>query len=177
VVRWFIEVLSNRQKVHLTEEQLILLIQHHEGWTSDANNLNSMIIALRSAKTGAPMDQLNDLRRSSAYLKVMPTEVKYQLLPELDPAGFKLGVLAFSWNDPSFMVHVAPDGFGYSLGLRSGDTLISAGGKGLRPVGQPTPTKFKLFLKENLGRKIRVGVWRKVNYKMLIVQLPSAIPQ
>jgi hypothetical protein len=170
--RSFIDQLNLWQKALSTMEQLVLQIQNDKGVTPAANNLHSKAMAIRSSIPRAADSDLLECYKSKAYLDALPDTIKLMYGIIEDPTGrFTLGGYFYSWN-ASYLVDVSNSGFGFTLGLRAGDTLLSAAGK--EPL---TILGLRQLITENLGKKIVVLLKRDGKKESVIMQIPVWIPE
>lgn len=110
---------------------------------------------------------------SSTFRDNIPKELVYALAIEPRPSVFRFGVWTPVTN-PLYLSIVYQDSFASTLGLKSGDRLISAAGTDLDPKG--SIEEFKIIVQNNLGKTIPVTVEREGKKTELKMQVPKEIP-
>ncbi len=129
--------------------------QKEGGFGSEANDLFAKAGALRDAEDAPPLkpEDVKVLTSSKAYLDTLPYMVKLVMGLIPDEAGFVLGALSWPRNSLT-MMKVEKDGLAYRLGIRQNDAIIDSNGKSFEHLQD-----FKLFIKNSLGKRIKVNVW------------------
>jgi predicted metalloprotease with PDZ domain len=104
---------------------------------------------------------------SKTFSSRLPDDAQYGLGLLTDTTGYKLGVWYFS-TSPMQLVFVADNSPAYSLGLRSGDTIVSVDEKQYR-----SGYELKVYLKRKHGEMVRVTVIRGGKERKLKIHIPD----
>jgi S1-C subfamily serine protease len=99
--------------------------------------------------------------------------VRYFLGVSDRPSRLFLGVYVSS-QQPCRLLSTDAKGLADKLGLRSGDTIVSAAGKAFHETDDIEG--FKLVIEANLGRTIGVTVSRNGKPRVLSVKVPAEMP-
>ncbi len=127
------------------------------------------------------LDQISlltpDFRRlaeiSPEFMKALPIEMRYFLGLAERRSKLYLGAQVSSVK-PYYLIN-SGTGLADKLGLRSGDTIISAGGREFQATDDIE--EFKLLIEANLGRVLEVVVDRKGKRKTLQSNIPAKMPE
>lgn len=165
---------------HLAAEHMMKAIvagQQSKDWGPQSQDLQKRSQAALAMTEEILASQNSILREiyggSSAFRDNIPKELVYALAIEPRPSVFRFGVWTPVTN-PLYLSIVYQDSFASTLGLKSGDRLISAAGTDLDPKG--SIEEFKIIVQNNLGKTIPVTVEREGKKTELKMQVPKEIP-
>lgn len=148
--------------------QSISAAQQSNSWYGQPLQLYGQAKALEtSLAPAAPI--VAEMKRSAALVSAVPSEQRARLGLTTDAHDFDLGAQSFD-SAPQTLSVVRKDGLAEDMGFKSGDKLISAGG---RPVA--SVAEFKQVLKANAGRKVNVTFERDGKQESKDVSVPSAL--
>lgn len=169
-----IMLVSEYEKQLKAYSSLILaftIAQKTMDWRGEPNNLASMIYSYANNQKPWTPDIMKSFHASNAFLDSCPVDLQYLLGIIEDKTNYRLGVF-FLYKVPMWFRFVRKSGFAYSIGLRSGDTVIS--------INEQKFSSFydmKIFLKEHLGEKVQIIVMRDSKEKLLTPRLPKSLPK
>ncbi len=106
---------------------------------------------------------------SPEFLKALTVEMQYFLGIADRKSEFRLGICT-SIKDPFFIQMINGSQLAYKLGLRSGDTIISTGGRTWK--ADDDIENVKAVIGENLGKELEIVINRGGKPKSLKVKVP-----
>jgi hypothetical protein len=109
---------------------------------------------------------------SPEFLKGLPVEMRYFLGLTERRSKLVLGADVMA-GDPFLLIFVGDRTLADKLGLRTGDRVVSAGGR--RFKADDDVEDFKLVIEANLGRMLKVLVNRRGKLKTLPLKIPAEI--
>ncbi len=179
------KVIRNLQEVGHSEVaavnyfiQAVIEGQESKDWGAQPQHLNkrskaALNIAGEVLLSGLP--DIHELYGSSTILSErMPRDVKYFLGVEEQLAPFALGTVTTT-GDPLRLLVLYHDSLGESLGLRTGDKVLSAGGAKFDV--DDSLEDLKALIMESLGRTIDLVVEREGEETNLKIDIPEEIPE
>ena len=143
--------------------------QSKNGWAGEPNDQFSQALAVVPEMNWSE-DAWRVLRQSTAFAAALPMAERAALALTKDPAGFDLGAGVLH-AEPQKVFLVRKDSVADSLGLESGDRVLSAGGKALGSVWD-----LQQLLAASTGKKIDIEVERKGKKKVRSVKVPEKLP-
>ncbi len=111
---------------------------------------------------------------SPSFLTPLSSEMRYFLGIEERKSKLVLGVYLHSAATMQIF-NLVPHGLAVALGLRSGELVVSAGGRSFNP--KDDMEDFKLLVEENAGRTLEVVVKRSGKLKTLKLTVPADVTQ
>lgn len=109
------------------------------------------------------------LKSSEPFMAVLPIDFQVLLGFIPDDIGFPLGA-KFYPSDPTKLASVSKGSIAEKIGLKSGDSLV---GPADRLFG--SLQEFKKFIKENLGRKVKIRIERGGKLRDVELKIPNAL--
>ena len=113
-------------------------------------------------------------QKSPEFLNALPIELRYSLGVAERKSKLTLGAYLTAKN-PFYIVGLMPKNLGDELGLRAGDTIVSAGGRTFK--AEDDIEDFKLMIEGNPGGALEVVVNRGSNTKTLSTKIPADVLQ
>lgn len=142
----------------------------HGGWLT----LSSDVVSRANAEIQWPASDIDPIRTFFAkdeHKGLLPPSTLLTIGVNKDASGYKIGVSTFASNTLAFAV-VGPKSFAERLGFKTGDVIRTFDGSA--PVDV---TDFKLKLKANLGKSIKVEILRNGKVSTITIRIPSEIPK
>lgn len=151
--------------------------QQASNWVPQAQDLqkrSKASMSMANELLNASLPAIRNLyERSSVFHDGMPKDLVLSMGIEQRPSIFRLGVQTFIRN-PFSLVVVYEGSFASTLGLQTGDLIVSAAGNVFGPNG--SIEDFKLIIQNNLGKTIETKVNRNNNMIVLKMEIPPEIP-
>jgi len=132
---------------------------------------NQALAKFRQARERQTRDELGGLVKNKTFFESLPFNLQLALTPDLDGSGMTLSVMAWPRN-PNRLAVVNKGGFGYRLGLRTGDEVVSIGD---RPIANLLDVKLGVL--ENRGRKVKVKLKRDLKLTEIQMSVPKEVPE
>ncbi len=148
--------------------QSISAAQQSNSWYGQPLQLYGQAKALETSLVpAAPIAA--EMKASAALVAAVPADQRARLGLARDAHDFDLGAQSFD-SAPQTLSVVTKDGLAEDMGFKSGDKLVSAGGKPVASVAE-----FKQVLKANAGRKVSVTYEREGKQESKDVSVPSSL--
>lgn len=112
---------------------------------------------------------VEEMKRSAALVSGIPADHRARMGLGRDPHDFDLGA-TFYEATPQLLSVVAKGGLAEDMGFKSGDKIVSAGGRSIASVAE-----FKQILKANAGRKVSVTYERGGKQEKKDISVPSSL--
>lgn len=145
----------------------ITAAQKNKKWLGEGQDLRAQAEALEPATRLSPT-VLQTLRDSEAFRNAIPLERQLALGLAQDSRDFDLGATPLP-GDPLALLAVTPGGVADELGLKSGDRVLSGGGRPFQSIWD-----FKLFLREQqAGAKVTLGFERGGKAQQKELKMPA----
>lgn len=128
-------------------------------------------IGLREASEKLTKEDIETLSASKTFGDALPVDMKimWGFLP--NDEGYSLGVYYFP-RVPTTLTLVTENSLARQIGLKEGDKVIGADGKNFDSLHD-----FKMFIKSNLGKKLKVTVRREGKIQDITLKIPSLLPK
>lgn len=158
--------------------EAVVVGQGAKDWGAQSQDLNKRAKAAINIAGEVLMSELSAIHelyeRSTVLSEKMHRDIKYYLGIEKRVAPFAIG--AVTTIEKPFRLLVLYSGtFGEALGLKAGDTILSAAG--LKFDAEGSMEDFKAVILENLGKTIDVVVERDGKQTTLKMKIPGEIPE
>jgi hypothetical protein len=148
--------------------QSISAAQQSNSWYGQPLQLYGQAKALETSLVpAAPI--VAEMKASPALVGAVPSDHRARMGLSRDAHDFDLGAQSFD-SAPQTLSVVAKDGLAEKMGFKTGDKLMSAGG---RPVA--SVAEFKQALKAHAGRKLSVTFERGGKQESKDVNVPSSL--
>jgi hypothetical protein len=158
--------------------QAVVRGQETKDWGAQSQDLYKRARAANNIAAEVLLSEFSSLHelydRSKVLSENMHRDIKYYLGVEKRLAPFALGAVT-TIEKPFYLLVLYGDTFGESLGLKAGDTIISAAGSKFDAEG--SIEDFKAVIMNNLGKAIDVIVERDGKQKILKMKIPEDVPE
>jgi S1-C subfamily serine protease len=167
----FIEELTTMNKVYDLLIEAIQTAGKAGGWNPEANDLLAKSGGAYSSRLSIESKDIKTMLDSSVFKGNLPEHTLELLQNNKDASGFRLGVGTWQRNRVGITI-VPKESFGYKLGLRIGDQIVSCEGKPLKSL-----LELKMIIKDSLDKRIKVVVMRDGKEKELKMKIPKELPK
>jgi hypothetical protein len=148
--------------------QTISTAQQSNSWYGQPLQLYGQAKALETSLVpAAPI--VTEMKASPALVSGVPPDHRARLGLGRDSQDFDLGAQSFD-SAPQTLSVVAKDGLAEKMGFKTGDKLVSAGGRAVSSVAE-----FKQIVRANAGRKVKVTFERGGKQESKDVSVPSSL--
>ncbi|MFA7645187.1 MAG: trypsin-like peptidase domain-containing protein [Thermovirgaceae bacterium] len=158
--------------------QAVVTGQGAKDWGAQSQDLNKRARAAMNIAGEVLLSELPAIHelyeRSTVLGEKMHRDIKYYLGIEKRVASFAIGAVT-TIEKPFRLIVLYRETFGEALGLRSGDTILSAAGSRFDSEG--SMEDFKAVILQNLGKTIDVVVERNGEQTTLKMKIPEEIPE
>ncbi|MDO9508462.1 MAG: trypsin-like peptidase domain-containing protein [Thermovirgaceae bacterium] len=174
LLKTFVEIGTNQFSAAEFMVNAVVAWQQANNWGPQSQDLQKRAgasMTLANELNNASIPALRELyEKSSVFKEKIPKELVYSMGIEKRPSIFSLGVQTYARN-PFALVMVYPDSVASTLGLQTGDLIVSAAGTKFESNG--SIEDFKVIIQNNLGNAIDVLVERsgkKTDLKMAVLK-------
>jgi S1-C subfamily serine protease len=176
--RVLMQILANQKAATENFIRGVVTGQQAKNWVAQADDALKRSNSIRQTVTQQIAGLQADLKAFEAaspkFREFLPVEQRYVLGLAQRSSGYRLGVTTYPRN-PFTLLVVAIDGFGYKIGLRPGDVVVSATGRTYTDADDFE--EFKLLIKANLGKTLPVVVKRNGKTQTVPLKIPREIPK
>lgn len=145
--------------------------QNSLNWSPEASNLIQKSMAAIPSKK---YDELANLQLEMFKVKNFASRIPFDFQQMYgiveDDSGYRLGIYIPTYN-PLYIISIDENGFAKKLGFKRGDTIISIDKKPYTRLYD-----VKMYIREHIGKRIKVEIMRDGKKKTLTVKLPNTIP-
>ena len=143
--------------------------QQANSWMGEPANMYSQARALERTMV-LPTEALQTLRGSEAFKAALPVDRLVSAGIARDPRDFNLGADYYA-STPRMLAVVPKNSLAEDLGFKSGDVLVSAGGRPVNSVWD-----LKLVMRQNVGKKVPVVFEREGRQQSREIRVPGSLP-
>jgi S1-C subfamily serine protease len=167
-----IDVLKKRIQEFELVLKAIKTAQINRGFTPEANELlrEAQSLRIREPLVVISKEDRDVLKNSKYFMGNFPLDLQIDYNFIDNDEEFKLGVYVFPKN-PTVLTIFLKDSLASQIGLKEGDKVIGANGSLF-----DTLHSFKMFLKGNLGKKIKITVQRAGKIQDIELKIPTLLP-
>ncbi|HVO11178.1 MAG TPA: PDZ domain-containing protein [Vicinamibacteria bacterium] len=142
--------------------------QKANSWLGDPQDMFAQARALEPSIV-FPADGLSELKQSKPFQDAVPLDRHAELGLPGDKRDFQLGAKTYA-GMPDVLAVVTKNGLADKMGFKNGDRVISVNGQTV-----PTVWDFKLALRQNAGKGVKVLVEREGKQQEKDVKVPSPL--
>jgi len=168
IQQYILSKLEPEYRVLTSMDQCIIMIQKAGGWSPDAKNFISKIVAIELSKSELPEDAILSMTSSNAFWDNLPDDTKYAYDKTIK-TKIKTGIVSFTFN-PLSIIDVLPDAFASSLKLQRGDQILSIDKQPIK-----TLSEFKNIIIAKQGKTIDIRMTRNKYNRIIRVKIPAKV--
>jgi hypothetical protein len=142
--------------------------QKANSWLGNPQDMFAQARALEPSLV-FPADGLAEMRQSKAFADAVPVDRRAELGLPGDKRDFQLGAKTYA-GMPNVVAVVTKNGLADKMGFRNGDRILAVNGQTV-----PTVWDFKLALRQNAGKDVKVTFSRDGKEQQRDVKVPSSL--